>query len=368
MAVTPSYIAAHNGAHIYGGGEKWTILLLAALARRGHRVKLFCADDIVADRAVDCGVATERVRLRGDFMLTDAWRFGRVLRSQRPDAVLLATFRKIWLGGLACRYAGVPRVVVRVGLSTDVPRNLKYGVTLRHLADCIVLNAEEMRGPFLARAPYLDPGRVLTVYDGVDFSPASMTRDAARGSLGVPARAFVVGAVARLSRQKRFDRLLHALAELPPEVHCVLVGEGEAGEREALGALAGELQLADRVHFPGFRADVPNVLAAFDLFVVSSEREGMSNAMLEALTAGVPVVSTPVSGAREALAPLPDGRRPGIVTAGFAGGELSAAIRRVMSDATLRAEMRAAALDRPGDRFGFERMVDQWEDLLLGNG
>jgi len=182
-----------------------------------------------------------------------------------------------------------------------------------------------------------------------------------RGELGIPAEAFVIGCVARLARQKRFDRLLRALVRIPHPIHCIIAGEGE--ELEPTRALAAELGIADRVHFPGFRADVGDVLDAMDLFVVSSDREGLANAMLEAMAFGLPVVSTDVSGAREALDAAPGEPAAGFVTA-FDDARLADAIGEMLADPDARRRMGDAARARAERRFGVERFLDEWERLV----
>jgi glycosyltransferase involved in cell wall biosynthesis len=184
-----------------------------------------------------------------------------------------------------------------------------------------------------------------------------------RDELAIPADAPVVGTIARLARQKRLDRLLETVALLPPATHCVVAGTG--GRLERLRALAGRLGIGARVHFLGHRDDTGAVLRTLDVFVTASDSEGLSNAMLEALSCGVPVVSTPVSGADDALEPLADGRSPGVV-AGWEPAELADAIRPFLADPALRARAGAAALVRARERFGFEGMLDRWERVLRG--
>ena len=102
---------------------------------------------------------------------------------------------------------------------------------------------------------------------------------------------------------------------------------------------------------------------ALDVFVISSDKEGLSNAMLEALSLGVPVVSTDVSGARDALAAPPGGIAPGEIVS-FEPKALAAAIRRILDDPALRRRMSDAAEHRARDRFDFGRMLDEWERVL----
>lgn len=356
------FIVAHNGAREWGGAERATALLLAGLAGRGHRALLLCNRREVAERAGALGVPTELLALGGDAALPDAARLGWRLRRLRPDAFVAGTYRKLWLAGLGARLAGVPRVAVRVGLETDTPRSWKYRAVLGRCVDVVVVTADRMRRPFLSLPGWTEE-RVVTVHNGVHPPVRTGPPGSLRRVLGIAPDARVVAAVARLVSQKRLDRLLHAVARLGPGVHCVVAGGGRM--RAELEALARELGIAGRTHFLGFRADVGDVLEAADVLALTSDREGMSNAMLEALMAGVPVVSTPVSGSDEALDPLPDGRRPGLV-AGFGPAEVACALDAVLGDPALRAEMAAAARERAVERFSFERMLDRWEAVLGG--
>lgn len=356
------FVLAHNSSNVFGGGEIGTVLLLAGLQRRGHRVRMLFRDEENAARAAAYGIPTGVQRIGGDAMLPDAVRMAARLRAERPDAVILTTFKKVFLSGLGARLARAPFVVQRIVLQGDTPaRGARYRLALRRFVDAISLNADAMRPPFLAGDPGLDPAKVVTILDGVRAPARTREPGAVRRELGIPADAFVVGSVARLAGQKRFDRLLRALALLPEPVHCILAGDGPV--TEPMRALAAELGMADRVHLPGFRRDVGDVLDALDLFAVSSDREGLANAMLEAMAFGLPVVSTDVSGAREALDAAPGEPAAGIVT-GFSEAELAEAIGGLLRDPDGRRRMGDAARERAERRFGEERFLDEWERLL----
>ena len=354
------FILAHNSSNAFGGGEIGTVLLLAGLQRRGHRVLMLFRDDENAARAAAYGIPTGVQRIGGDAMLPDAARLAARLRRERPDAVILTTFKKVFLSGLGARMAGAPFVVQRIVLQGDTPaRGTRYRLALRRFVDRVVLNADAMRAPFLAGDPALDPSKVVTILDGVRAPVRTREPGAVRRELGIPADAVVVGSVARLAGQKRFDRLLRALATLPQPVHCILAGDGPA--LEPIRMVAQELGMVERVHLAGFRQDVGDVLDAFDVFAVSSDREGLANAMLEAMAFGLPVVSTDVSGAREALDGEP---RAGIVT-GFNEAELAGAIGGLLRDGDARRRMGEAARARAERLFGEERFLDEWERLLV---
>jgi glycosyltransferase involved in cell wall biosynthesis len=353
------FVLAHNSSRILGGGEIGAALLLAGLQRRGHRVLMLCRDDEIARRVAEYGIPTGVQRVAGDAMLPDAFRLAARIRRERPDAVLLTTFKKVFLSGLGARMGGAPFVVQRVVLQGDTPaRGARYRQALRRWVDAVVLNADAMRPTFLAGDPQLDPAKVVTILDGVPAPIRTKEPGAVRDELGIPPNAFVAGSVARLAKQKRLDRLLRAITLLPEPVHCVIAGDGD--KLEPLRALAAELGIADRVHYPGFRSDVGDVLDALDVFVISSDREGLANAMLEAMAFGLPIVSTEVSGAREAL----DGEPPAGIVTGFGEDELAGAIGRMLREPAARHAMANEARRRGTGRFGAERFLDEWERLL----
>jgi glycosyltransferase involved in cell wall biosynthesis len=360
------HIVAHNGGRGFGGGEGALLRILHGLAGRGHAVTLFCEHPSVLERAAAEGIPAELFRLGGDGMLHRAARFAMLMRRRGADALIVATYRKFLIGGIAGRLARLPRVVGRIGTESDMPRKWKYRLALRTVLDAVVFNAESMRRRFLQLVPWYDPARAVTIHGGILSAPLrenNSPHENLRVILRIPPHARIIGSAGRLVEQKRFDRLLRVTAMLPDDVHCMIAGRGHH-ERE-LRALAEELGIARRVHLIGFRDDLRSLHDALDLYLVTSNREGMSNAMLEAMAAGVPVVSTPVSGAHEALEPLADGTRPGIVTRDAEDAPIAEAARAVLSDDALRSRMAAAARARVEERFTWERMVDGWEALLL---
>lgn len=371
----PRTIVVHNGSRIFGGAERWAVRLLQGMAERGHRTVVLCADGQIRGEFEQRGIRARVAHVGGQLMIPEAVRLAWVLRQYRPDAVLLSTFKKIWLAGMAARMAGVPRVVARIGLSTDLPRrSWTYRVSLRRWIDHVVLNSDAFREPFLGDLPGYDTTRVSTIYNGVRLRGGSRnghapgqgpdrTQRELRAALGLPTKGFLVGTAARLVRQKRHDRLVEALPHLPG-VHAAFIGEGRL--RADLELRAAKLGVGDRVHFVGHREDVPDIISVLDLYVVASDREGMSNSMLEAMAVGVPVVSTRVSGAEEALVAMSAGEdTPGRVV-DTSTEALGDGIRSVLGDSELRGRMAEAARNVARDRFDIEKSHDFWEETLLG--
>lgn len=195
------------------------------------------------------------------------------------------------------------------------------------------------------------PGERITVLrNGVDldrFKPMNANaRRRIRARLGLPADAILIGGVGSLTHIKRFDLTIDGLAALRTsgaKTHLVLVGGGPL--REALVRRTAALGLQGRVHLPGYREDVPDYLAALDIYVCSSDFEGVSNALLEAMACGLPVITTRV-GDHPAI--VRDGKEGLTIERGHSQ-ELAAALDRLCRDESARRQMGAAARRRAAD-------------------
>jgi glycosyltransferase involved in cell wall biosynthesis len=169
-------------------------------------------------------------------------------------------------------------------------------------------------------------------------------------------------AVGNLYPVKGHSVLLHALAQLASVTpgsswQVAIVGRGD--EEAALTTLAAGLGLDDRVQLLGYRADVPDILAAADAFVMPSLSEGMPLALLEAMFAAKPVVASEVGGVPEVVR---SGREALLVPPGDPTS-LRRAIQLVFSDTHLRKELGSNALRRAKERYTLAAMTDAYEGL-----
>jgi glycosyltransferase involved in cell wall biosynthesis len=222
------------------------------------------------------------------------------------------------------------------------------------LCDAIVCNSAGVLED-LRRRERFAAGRAVVIANGVDLAAidAAPRRDlrAAHPTLG--GAGLILGTVGNLKRQKRHDRFLEALALLRrdrPDACGVIVGR-DLGEESALRALAAQLGLQEAVVFAGGLDDPIPTLKGFDVFALTSDHEGMPNALIEAMAAGVPVVSTAVAGVAEVTAdgavgevvePTPAAIAAGVERALAAGGARTAAARAHVAAAFGPAAMAAA--------------------------
>ena len=259
-------------------------------------------------------------------------------------------------------------LVIGVGSTGDFERVLaKPGGRLRlrlmvRRATFVALS-EEARSEILAHGVPAD--RELTIPNGVDlraYQPASAQEQAdARARLGIAGEGVIALFVGRLHPVKEVDTLVAALADVPA-LRLVVVGDGP--ERHALEAMAARNGVTERIHFVGFSEHVSDYLRASDMLLLPSRREGMSNALLEAMASGLACVASPASGTSELLGEYRGLTAPAGDVAAWAG-----AMRRLSEDAQLRAELGRRAVEHVRANYSTEsaadRLVDAYRSVVM---
>ncbi len=184
-------------------------------------------------------------------------------------------------------------------------------------------------------------------------------RGAAPAALPTPPGAPVVLALGRLHRNKAFDVLIRALPSLPG-VHAVIAGEGP--ERKALEALARRLDVTDRLHLLGWRTDQAALLAAATVMVCPSRHEPLGNVVIEAFSAGIPIIAADAAGPVELIT----SGRNGILVPKEDPVALAQQIQQVLRDPGLARGLGAAGRDSYVAQFAPEPVLAQWAAALQG--
>jgi len=286
----------------------------------------------------------------------------RQLRRIEPDVV--HSHSGVWFKvSRAARMAGVPRIVHTVhGLpdSTALYARMMEGAAARR-TDQVVAVSDPLADFLEAR---ITRGRaaVRVIRNGVDtdaFRPRPK-RAELLATLGIPVDRPVIGSVGRLQPVKRYADLLRAMAALvagsedqPPVL--LLVGDGQ--EREALDALVRQLGIVEHVRMPGWRDGVPDLLNLMDLFVLASESEGTSVALLEAMASGCCPVVTAVGGNPDVLGPTLAHR----LVPPAQPDALAAALGAALGDRAALARDRERARARVVNAYSLRSMVEGYE-------
>jgi glycosyltransferase involved in cell wall biosynthesis len=364
-----------DGLPAAGGGETFAALVAAHLDARRFESHLCVTrwSDALASRPSSrdalreldaAGVSFLGLR-RASRARIDAWRpLLAFLRLRRIDVIHAHKFGSNAWGSVIGRLTRVPVVVAHEhswSFEDDGLRRFIDSHVIGRLADRVIAVSGEDRRRMI-ELEGMDPAKVALIPTGIEIPRREGCKDV-RVELGIGPEQPVVGIVGGLRPEKSLDVLVEAVCPLMsdfPNLRVLICGEG--GERSKLEALVSEYGLRDVVSFLGWRADVADVIDAFDIAVCSSSREGSPLSVLEYMDAAKPVVATRVGGI------------PGLVDDGVSGtlvgpedpGELSASLRRLLVDPALGKEMGAKGRARRRRDFDLDEIVRQIENLYIG--
>jgi glycosyltransferase involved in cell wall biosynthesis len=351
------------------GTQRVLCQLTMGLTRRRHRVTTLCLNDsfdapmLDSLRAAGADVKIAgKAGLAGGYGIVDIVHW---MQRERFDAAVTMLFWSDVIGRITARLAHIPRLI-----SSIRARNRQYALwqlllvrATMPLADAVVLNSRRVAA-FAVAGEGVPPDRLIHIPNGVDVSSyeRALPRTALCARFGVPEDAMIIGSIGRLTYQKGFDVLLDALAQLTHmNVHLIVAGTGE--ERDRLHKQARRLGIDRRVHLVGYRRDIPQWLGALDVYVQPSRFEGSPNALLEAMAAGCPIVATEVDGNSELIA---DGIHGWLVQADHVGS-LAGALGEALANRPEARRRGVAAYEHARTEFSVERMVERWEQVLMGN-
>ena len=345
------------------GAEKQLCLLARGLRRRGFDVHV-CALTRSGPRANELREAGIPCTLIGKRWKLDPqafWRLRQLVAALRPEVIhtwMLAANAYGVLAGAACGVRG--RVASQ--RCVDPWKSSLQLAADRYIArrsHRVVVNSEGVRQFYLHHG--LPAEKLEVIPNAVEpAEPSPVGRKQLLEELGLPAGARLIGLVGRLWPQKRVKDAIWAtdlLKVIRDDVHLLIAGDGPL--RDRLLRYRDQVRIRDKVHFLGQRTDLGRLVPHFDLLFSTSEYEGQSNAVLEAMAAGVPVVATDIPGTRELvlhgatgyLAPVGD-------RAGFARYA-----NKLLDSRDLAAQLGAAGRDRAAREFSTERMIERYVAL-----
>lgn len=244
----------------------------------------------------------------------------KIIRNEQPDLIQTVLFHSDIAGRLAA--VGTSAKVISRLVNTDYDRvrlqdpniniikfrlaRLIDGWTARHLAHHIYANSNAVKTAAMSELG-IPEEKIIVIKEGRDAerlgNPSIQRRKRARSKLGLEEDQNVLVTIGRQDFQKGQRYLLEAMAKLvTTRPHLVLLVAGRSGDVSGeLESLRNRLGLQDRVHFLGHREDVPEILAAADLFVFPSFYEGLPGAVVEAMALGLPIVASDIEPVRETV-------------------------------------------------------------------
>lgn len=346
----------------WGGMEMSLVQTSVRLRARGNDVVPLCAPgSAIEERLRAEGFAPETADLWGKVHPRQAWRLSRFITRRGIQLVHCDWSRDLFtLVPALAAHRRVPLVLHKhVGVKTGKRLWVHYGMYAR--VDRVIAISEVIHRNVVAMHP-VDPAKVVTIHNGIDpgrYRPDAAARARVRAELGYGDEHLVVGIVGRVTPSKghrEFVEMAALLGECFPQARFLVVGEATRGEEDEGRAIVEAMSagpMADRITVTGFRRDVPDLLNAMDVFAFPSHNEAFGLALIEAMAAGLPTVSSDCDGVLDIVV---EGET-GLMVAPKDGARLAAATAKLLEDAALRERMGRAGRERVLAHFTEERMA-----------
>lgn len=347
-----------------GGAERVVVHLATSLHAQNVAVKIICMREpgALAAEAQAAGIEVYAIQSLRGYDLCAVWRLLRELQRFRPDVINVHDRSSLPYVVAANRFGGRRPVVFSAHgllMQDEQPRRSDLWAA-RELAGVTAVSPT-------AAAEYARllgwQGDVAVIDNGVPaVSCRAALRDSVRRDLNLPANVFAYLAMGNVKPEKGFADLLAAAAQLrvltPDRKFTVLIA-GAAADSQCYASLLRqqqELGLGEIVRFLGYRSDAPSLYSAADAFVLSSRKEGLPMALLEAMAAGLPIVATSVGAVPDAVRDKLDG----LIAAPANPPDLAHAMADLLCDAEQRRRLAESAQRRAQETYTVDAMANRY--------
>ena len=352
-----------------GGAEQLMPSILKNLKRAGFNIRICTlqirAGNPIASELERLGLPVDLVpilNLRQPFNLFHILRY---LRLHRPQLLHTQLEFADILGTVAAKILGIPSVSTVHTLDAFPEKKSAWGrmklrwFLLGKYCNCVIAVSEKTRLHYL-QSGRLHQDKVITLYNGVDISRFKNT-DASqiaktKQALRLPLDSKVIITVAVLREPKGIQFMIEALPailEQFPDVHYLIVGDGEYGA--ALSDLATVLDIKKHITFAGHRTDIPDLLACCDIFVLPTLKDALPTVLIEALAAERPIVASDVGGVPEII----ENGVNGLLVAPGDPSQLADACLQLLKDNELISQIVLAGSKTVRQRFNIDSQIEQ---------
>jgi glycosyltransferase involved in cell wall biosynthesis len=276
----------------WGGNEKWTAMAANVMSLNHDVFYGYRAARII--KSVHPGVRFVRLPFLNELDLLTMIGLILLIRRHKIGCIISTKRKEYFLCGMVSRLCRIKHII-RLGIVRPLHNSFRDRLLFRRLNDAVLVNAVPIKTRLL-QSPYMKTHPVEVIHNGVSLPERSRKRRSGK---------FVISSAGSLIRRKKFHFLIEAVAQIPLSVRngLLLYVIGSGPEETALRHLIRDTGLEQTVILTGFEERPEKRIAESDLFVLCSENEGLSNAMLEAMAAGVPVLVTPAGGTRDVIQP-----------------------------------------------------------------
>jgi glycosyltransferase involved in cell wall biosynthesis len=342
-----------------GGQEKRILAEAVGLARRGHSVNIACrAHASIKNEAERLGIDTLTLPMRKFYDIPSILQLTSFLNNNRFDVVNTHSGVDSWIGGVAARIAQVPVLARTRHLNIPLKRNLLNFV--HYLPNVYITCGGNMRNNLVSNCGF-PADKVVSIPTGVgpEFFDVKKNLEA-KLKYGLAPNAIVITNVGVLRSVKGHEitlRSVKTVIDAFPDAKFLIVGDGP--RKEALLNFTNELGIAKHVIFTGFAENIPEIYSFSDVAVLSSLSEGLPQSLLQAMAAGVPVVTTQVGGVPEVVIH----ERTGLLVGSRDHEGLARGIIRILKNRDDAERLTKNAKELVLREYSIDKMIDKIESL-----
>src|SRR6185369_9251614 len=350
-----------------GGAE---MMLLKTLPRMqeafDNRICCIRGHGEIGKRLEAASVPVYYLDLKNIFDLGIIFRFGKIIKEFEPDILVTYLIHADLFGRVFGRIFGIKKIIcsVRVKLIQwkYLPLLALDGLT-SFLVNHYHFNSHTVADMYL-KYFFLSNKKITVIPNGIEIAKYKISIDKMkkRRELSIPEDVFLIGCVGRLEKQKGQKYLIGAFSEIiktHPQVFLILIGDGSY--RIFLEKLAQTLELGNCVKFFGRRSDVPEILQTIDLFVLPSLYEGMSNAVMEAMAAGKPIITTHIPENKELI----QNNQTGILVSPKNTLALKLAMENIIENSELKKLLGDEAQKSVSKNFIIEAIINRFQRFYI---
>ncbi len=364
----------------WGGASRYVFDLASAFSSRYRVTVMGGSSGMLSEKLDAIGISVIELSGLGRDMrwfgeLRHLFQIIQTIRRYRPDILHLNSPKMAGLGAVAGRILGVPKIIVTIhGWSFAEDRNTVSKTLILFFSwltavfahHVILINTKDYRA--VLRFPFIPKMKFSLVHNGVAREPVKKREDARKELLDVLGTAanlisrekLWIGTVTELIENKDPETLVRAVSRLHTPLPCIIIGRGP--KEKDLKTLTERLQVP-HVAFAGFLPRAAQLLKAFDIFILSSTKEGLPYVLLEAGQAGIAVLATSIDGVRDII----ENEKTGLLVSPKSPGNLARAIESLAANQELREHLGKNLQRKVAENFSFERMTRAIE-AIYGDG
>ena len=349
------------GEDSWGGGERWMLTTGMGLRDRGHGV--FYAgreESLFLERCLEKGFAALSLPIGSDVSLPNIHKLAGFISRHNISAVIANFNKDVRLAGLAAKISRRAIVIARNGLPI-LHNNWRYRLTYKWLVDGIITNTQSIKNRYLTYG-WLNDDFIRVIHNGISPEiPESDDFETVISKYKLPRQRPVIGIFGRLVKQKQHTIFLEVAKNILqewPEAIFLIVGDGPL--RDSIRQYACELKIFDNIYMLGMQKEVMELYAFCDIVLLTSEEEGLPNAVLEAMLTGKPVVAFDVGGVGELI----ESERTGITVPPNDIFLMTQKTRELLLSPELRNAIGREAQAFVRKHFSLHKMIDEVETYL----